>query len=64
VLAVQWARHHVILDLRRDAVRDVWWYREAVQQTSTKLFVEQRWNEPSRRSTWAKWVVQEVLVGN
>lgn len=64
MLAMRWTRHDVILDLRRDDVRVVWWHWEAAQQTSTKLFVEQTRNGPPRRTTGDKWVVQEVLVGN
>ena len=59
---MQWTWHDVILDIRRDDVRVVWWHREAAQQTPAKLFVEQT-NEP-RRTAGDKWDVQEVLVGN
>jgi hypothetical protein len=62
VHAVWRARHNAVLDLRRDAVRDVWWGREAVSRTSTKLLM---WNELISKGTDtpSNWVFQsKVLV--
>ena len=66
MLAVWWVWHDVILDLRRDAVRIVWWCREVVSGWSTKLPGEQKRNELSGGpGTPSIWVFRaKVLVGS
>ena len=38
MLAVWWAWHDAVFDLRRDAVRDLWWRREAIQLEFCSFF--------------------------